>query len=225
MPKINLPGIKLRQKSTVHRSIIDTSGRRKNSKTKWVQKMIRKKNETTWGKNGEIVHSPKLIVADINKIGKNSNIMILGPGEGAEVLFMSDLIKKKNSKIDTLGLGNQLSTDAKKIIRKDYSPGLEKIKSKDLFEHFNHLKFVKKYDYIYSAYGPILHTNYKEISILKVASMLRPGGIARIVPWFNDIDSYNKNIKNVKDYLKETGHADALDIEFEENSLIIRRVK
>ncbi|MFA5745284.1 MAG: hypothetical protein WCX82_00850 [archaeon] len=224
MLKINLSRISLRQKSKVHKSIIDTDGQRKKSKTKWVQEMIRQKDETSWGKNGETVHSPQLIVADMNKIGSNSNIMILGPGEGAEVLFMSDLVKKK-AKIDTLGLGNQLTADAKKIIRTDYSTGLDKIKSKDLFEHFNHLKFVKRYDYIYSAYGPILHTNYKEISILKVASMLKPGGFARIVPWFEDIDSYNKNIKNVKDYLKKTGHIDALDFEFEERSLIIKRLK
>jgi hypothetical protein len=224
VPTLNPHIYEIKHRTKVHNKIIDSKGRRKTTKTNWINKTVRQKKEL-WGKNGEVIHNPKVITSDLINLRNNSSIMILGPGKGAEVLFMSKFIKSRKPQIDTLGLGNQLTEDAKAVIRKDYSPGLEKIKPTDLFEHFNHLKFVRKYDYIYSAYGPALHTKYHEITILKIASMLKPGGFARILPWFNDIDSYNKNIKNVKDYLKETGHADALDIEFEENSLIIRRVK
>jgi len=227
MPSIKPQIRALRQKSEVHRSIIDTHGRRKKTKTKWVSKIIKSKNED-WGKNGEVINNKKLIISDLNRTNKNPSIMILGPGEGAEAVLIASKLKRinpNNSNIDTLGLGNQLTAKAEAVIRTDYSTGLDKIKSKDLFEHFNHLKFVKKYDYIYSAYGPILHTKFPEIAILKTASMLRPGGFARIVPWFSNHEFYDKKISNIVDYLKSTGNESALEFKIEDNSLIIKRIK
>jgi len=227
MPSIKPQVRALRRKSEVHRSIIDTKGRRKKTKTKWVSKILKSKNED-WGKNGERTNNPKLIVADLNRINKNPNIMILGPGMGAEAVLIASKLKKINSNssnIDTLGLGNQLTAKAKAVIRTDYSVGLDKIKSKDLFEHFNHLGLVKKYDYIYSSYGPILHTKFPEIAILKTASLLRPGGFARIFPWFNGLEFYDKKINNLNNYLKSTGHGSAVEFKTEDNSLIIKRIK
>lgn len=227
MPSIKPQVRALRRKSEVHRSIIDTKGKRKKTKTKWVSKILKSKNED-WGKNGERINNPKLIVADLNRIKKNPNIMILGPGMGAEAVLIASELKKINSNssnIDALGLGNQLTAKAKAVIRTDYSVGLDKIKSKDLFEHFNHLGLVKKYDYIYSAYGPILHTKFPEVAILKTASLLKPGGFARIYPWFSNHEFYDRKIKNIVDYLKSTGYESAVELKVEDQNLIIKRIK
>lgn len=221
--KINLAGQRLRQKSSVHKKIIDTSGRRKKDKTKMVSLVLKKKD--FWPKNGEKISKPEHIIQDLTKINRNSNIMVLGAGKGEEVLFFNSLLKSKKSNIDTLSISNQLSNPAKSIIRADYSPNKPKVVSKDLFEHFNHLKFVKKYDYIYSAYGPVLHTKYPEISILKVASMLKPGGFARIVPWFSEHQFYDSKLKAINKYLSVTGNLGALDLKVVDNSLIIKRIK
>lgn len=224
MPTLNPHIYEIKHRTKVHNKIIDSKGRRKTTKTNWINKTVRQKKEL-WGKNGEVIHNPKVITSDLINLRNNSSIMILGPGKGAEVLFMSKFIKSRKPQIDTLGLGNQLTEDAKAVIRKDYSTGIDKIKPTDLFEHFNHLKFVRKYDYIYSAYGPALHTKYHEITILKIASMLKPGGFARILPWFVGDKFYENKIKNIKSYLKKTNHVGELDFEYEENCLIIIRKK
>lgn len=226
-PKSSFKKIKdqsLRTKSKVHKLIITKKGRRKKSLTGWVKEIIDTKKEN-WSKNGTAVALPKEIMLDLKKTKPNANIMVLGPGKGQEVVFISDLLKSKKANIDTLGLGNQLTEKANALVRKDYSPDLQTIKSKDLFEHMNHLKFVKKYDYIYTAYGPILHTKYAEVSILKVASMLKPGGVARIVPFFEKEPVYENKIKNIKNYLKKKKLNDTVEFTINNNNLIIYRKK
>lgn len=224
--KVNLSGQRIRRKSPVHRKIINTSGRRKTDKTRMVNTELIKRRDS-WPKNGEFVSGQQRIKRDVRKINQkpNSNIMVLGAGQGAEVTYIKSLLKSKKSNIDTLSISNQLSDAAKAIVRADYSPNKPKVTSKDLFEHFSHLKFVKKYDYVYSAFGPVLHTKYPEISILKVASMLKPGGFARIVPWFSEHKFYDSQLKAINKYLSVTNNVGSLDFNVVDNSLIITRKK
>jgi hypothetical protein len=130
------------------------------------------------------------------------DMMILGAGEGIEANIFSEKLKGMKLNIDTLGLTQMLDSKAKQLIRNDYSP--KKAKSIDFFEHFNHLKLVEKYDYIFSDYGPGFHTLYPEIVLLKVGSMLKRGGFATI--GINDA-LYEKIsgkiiINNINEYLK-----------------------
>ena len=73
--KINLAGQRLRQNSSVHRKIIDTSGRRKTDKTKMVSSVLKTKD--FWPKNGEKISKPEHIIQDLTKINRNSNIMVI----------------------------------------------------------------------------------------------------------------------------------------------------
>lgn len=224
--KPNNYGLKLRKKSKVHASIIDEkTGRRKIESTAWVEDMIKERKEN-WLSVGDEIYPQvdNLIRQDLLhlKNKKQPDIFVLGPGKGIEVVFINELLHKKTPKIDTLSITNQLSKDAKKIIRKDYSPDIKTLSKKDLFENFNHLKFVKKYDYIYTNMGPIEHTRVQEIAILKLASMLRQGGIARVIPAAS-LDC----IKNIQEYLKQKGHEKDLsfDNSVYEGQLLIKRLK
>ncbi|MFA5745285.1 MAG: hypothetical protein WCX82_00845 [archaeon] len=228
MLKINNPGLRLRRKSNVHGSIIsDISGRRFVTGTRSTENVVSNKREK-WTLNGEkdlkLMYIFRLDVTKLRELKRPVDIMILGPGEGAEVNDIKKTFKSIKRKIDTLGIINNLTTTAKKKIRKDYSPDPETLSEKDLFEHFNHLKFVRKYDYIYSAYGPVKHTKFPEVAILKIASMLRPGGFARIRP-----DVEPEVIERCLEYLTQTKSSNQIDLSFDKsydnNYLIIRRLK
>jgi hypothetical protein len=145
--------------------------------------------------------------------------MVLGPGEGAEVLLLHEKLKG-TTEIDTLGLTNNLSPEANEIIRKDYSP--EKLTAANIFENMNHLKQVRKYDYIYSRQGPLSHTHQPEIVILKAASMLKPGGFARFHSLVLDAP-IKEIIINCQKYLKERGYKNTIKFKvFADNLIIIR---
>jgi SAM-dependent methyltransferase len=194
-------GQKLRRKSKVHESIIDKdTGRRKKTATGWINEMLKARKENWISKGDKLkLDSELLLRKDLISLKKieQPKIMILGPGQGQEVLFLNNLLKENSPKIDVFGITNELSTAAKKIVRNANYPSSEKLSERNLFEHFNHLKFVNKYDYIYSCAGPVEHTSYPEIVILKIASMLRPGGIARIMPAI-----LLENDTNLREYLK-----------------------
>jgi hypothetical protein len=219
-------GLKLRKKSKVHASIIDEkTGRRKIESTAWVEDMLKERKEKWISVGNQIFPKvEKSIRQDLVylKNKKMPDIFVLGPGEGAEVVFINELLQKNLPKIDTLSITNQLSKEANKIIRKDYSSNPKTLSKKDLFENFNHLKFVKKYDYIFTNMGPLEHTRFQEIAILKLASMLRPGGLARVIPAIS-LDC----IKNIKEYLKQKGKENDLSFENSvyDGQLLIKRIK
>jgi len=238
MPKINQHGLNLRKKSAVHASIIDEmTGRRQIKSKQLVYKNILRKKEK-WAYNGSVSFKDHLqkLTADTTKIKANYNrfkrtpqILVVGPGKGIEVKILKDLFLEMDTKIDTIGLTNFLESDAQNLIHKDFSPDFGKLTRKDLFEHFNHLKLVNKYEYIYSAHGPLEHTRYPEIVILKITSMLKQGGFARIFP-----STSPRVIENVLNYLRITGHEQSISLNIErdyignnplEEYLIIKRLK
>lgn len=202
-------GQKLRRKSKVHESIIDKeTGRRQKTATGWINEMLKARKEGWISKGDKLKADSELLLRkDLISLKKidQPKIMILGPGQGQEVLFLNNLLKENSPKIDVFGITNELSTTAKTIVRTANYPNPEKLSERDLFEHFNHLKFVNKYDYVFSNMGPVEHTRFPEIAVLKVASMLRPGGIARIMPAIlleNDrnLQKYFKLKKDYRDF-------------------------
>lgn len=236
--KINKRGLKLRKKSAVHASIIDKiTGRRNAEPTVLIEDIKRAEKEEKkeyWLTNGERTYWEHIDMSfaaylkpDLEFLKKIQTpaIFILGPGKGKEVEILNALLDGKRPSIDTIGITNQLSAEAGKIVRKDYSPDISKLSTKDLFENFNHLRFVKKYDYIYTCMGPVYHTNVPEIAILKIASMLRPGGLARIVEGAGVRQELI--LKNTLRYLKKTGHKKDLIIidDKRSGSFLIKRLK
>jgi len=223
-PRINLPGLELRKKSSIHSNIIDVNtGRRKNNIPSGMDATIKgyKYKSERWTSNGIYIDDEKIYLDVIklnkNKIKRSMDILILGPGKGREVTFLKEELHKKNN-IDTMGLTNYLSDDANKLKRKDYSPAV--LNNKTVFEHFNHLNLVGKYDYIYSHLGPGYHTIYPEIVCLKAASMLRTGGFARI-----RVDNPKKIIEQVNDYLKSINEERKLEMNIDSEFIIIKRLK
>jgi len=223
--KINKPGLKLREKSSVHANIIDeTTGRRKTDIKNFKGSIIAP-NIEKWPSNGIEVsdlHQMSLrrdiswLKANFKK--KPADILILGPGKGAEVIYFKEKLQSIKTNVDTLGLTNYLSEDASKLKRKDLSK--DTITNRNYFEHMNHLSLVGKYDYIFSKVGPAVHTHYPEIVLLKVASMLRVGGFARI-----DTHGDLRVIDNIKTYLKNKNLSKNLDIDIKRDWVLIKRLK
>jgi hypothetical protein len=223
--KINHPGIVLRKKSSIHQKIIDKkTGRRKVDVQKEISENIELKRDQ-WYHNGneyELRWHKKYITKDINQFSnkKQMDTLVIGPGEGAEVVFLKEQLSKVKNNIDTIGLINYMSEETNNLTRKDYSP--KKVTEKDVFEHFNHLEMVNKYDYIFSASGPMLHTNHPELVLLKSASMLHKGGLARI-----EIDptDFDKTIANITKYLKIKGLNKDIKLEKDNKYILIHRLK
>jgi len=216
---------KLRAKSKIHSMIIDTkTGRRKTDTfLKKVLEKIKNGNVEWWPKNGtRAKRSYEFIISDLKKLNKKKplDILVLGPGQGYEVTFIKKQLTNPQSNIDTLGLTNYLSKEANRIKRNDYSPKVPSDKA--AFEHFNHLKLVRKYDYILSEIGPGVHTPYPEIVLLKAAAMLRKGGVARIRVLMLEMPEVFKNINN---YLKLNGLQDNVKLKCDNSYIIINRLK
>lgn len=233
--KINYPGIKFRKISEVHKSIInrDTGKRRRDIDVASTLDRLKNNKSEVWGQPGDQVQNdlrPVLIkearrIKSIYKSVKRPvDIMILGPGEGAEVLFLKSFLQENiKTNIDTLGLSNALSTSAKKEVRTNYSPN--KPDALSTFDHFNHLHLIKKYDYIYSHLGPGYYSLYPEIALLKIGSMLRPGGIARI--HVNSNISTQQLKENMQEYLYLKEFLKSLKIKVSDYNdwVIIKRIK
>ncbi len=230
----NYAGLKLRKKSQVHADIISerTGRRNKNIKSVVRHQLDLLGNSEHWGFKGVSIdiNCKGLIIKDIFDIAqtkKSITAMVLGPGKGAECKYikqMADAFELKNE-IDTISLKKDISDEYKPNIRQEYFS--KNNSSKEVFEHLNHLKFVNKYDYIYSYYGPGAHTLYPEIVLLKVASMLTIGGIARI--HINGKDP-NNIIENIHQYLNTKKQANTCIFTPEYHSKIdnwieIKRVK
>lgn len=219
--KINHPGLKLREKSRVHRSIIDSkTGRRKTDVVVgWPIEQINNKKIELWPSDAhEMYKNTKAYISyDLKKynLKKKVDVLVLGPGTGEEVVFIKKQLGKK-SNVDTLGLTNYLSKEANKVKRKDYSPKV--LNEKTTFEHFNHLGLVEKYDYIFSRLGPGMHTFYPEIVLLKVASILRPGGFARI--YCNPVD-----LGYINEYLNKKDLQDKVKFKQFTDYVLIKRLK
>jgi len=232
IPKINNPGLKLRKKSFVHAKIIDeiTGRRKRDTIIKKELDLFKKISKESWGQPGEqVLGSIKpFLFKDITKIRslykstkKPIDIMVLGPGQGAEVLFLKSFLNNTPTNIDTLGLSNHLSTVSNSKIRTDYSP--DNLSERNTFDHFNHLNLVKKYSYIYSHLGHGYYTPYAEVALLKIASMLRPGGFARIQVL--DTDSNLK--KNIFEYLNQRSGKNNIKIKTSifNDWIVIKRLK
>jgi len=234
--KINRPGLKLREKSPVHAKIIDeNTGRRKTDVRLSVSEVIKRHEQHKtkepfnehWSVNGgDIITNVEKkrfdydrAILDISSRNQKKplDICVLGPGEGSEAVYLKNLYSDIPTNIDTLGIVNYLSKDARSIVRKDYSPHIPS--NKTVFEHMNHLHLVNKYDYIYSYLGPAHHTNYSEIAILKIASMLRPGGFARIRVKDPII------IQNIKKYLALKKLENKILLNFDCKFILINKLK
>jgi len=208
-----------------YKSVIDSETRRRKTN---VRKIGFEDGKEVWGLNGKEVqeYNKRYILRDLELVknffkSNQIDVMILGPGKGAEVIYFKKLLKGMTNNIDTVGLTNYLSQDAKKVVRNDYSP--KSLSDKEYFEHSNHLKFVNKYNYIYSYFGPGVHTSYPEIVILKAASMLKPGGIARIC--VSEQGSSKKVLKHIKEYIKLKKMDGNIKLKSDHYWIIIRRIK
>ncbi|MEI8363869.1 MAG: hypothetical protein WCF78_00215 [archaeon] len=230
--KINHPGLRLRKKSPVHAKVIDenTGRRKRDTIIKKELDLFKTISKESWGQPGEqVLGSIKpFLFKDITKIRslykstkKPVDIMVLGPGEGAEVLFLKSFLENTPTNIDTLGLSNHLSASSNSKIRKDYSP--DNLSERNTFDHFNHLSLVKKYSYIYSHLGPGYYTPYAEIALLKIASMLRPGGFARI----HVLDTNPNLKKNILEYLNQRSEKNNIKIKASifNDWIVIKRLK
>jgi len=230
MPKINPHGLNLRKKSEVHAKIIVPEvGRRSRESTGDARYHLFVKKIDEWTENGEVMHQDlkdtlrKDVIklrTGIKTLKRPADILVIGPGQGIEIIELKHLLGGTKNSIDTISIKNEVKDSTKSLVRKDHSPVKQKLLKTDLFEHFNHLKLVGKYDYIYSKYGPVFHTRYPEIVILKIASMLRPGGFARITPTV-----FTTRIENCLEYLKETGNSGKIELDDQGYSLVIRRLK
>ncbi|GEM_PF-4843476 len=103
---------------------------------------------------------------------KNKQVLIVGPAKGYE----TELIKKNIPKttIDTFDIINEIEDVHKKNISNQitYKKGLE---------NYNNPEMIGKYDGITAVFSAGWHTNYPERNLLKIALMLKPGGVAVIV--------------------------------------------
>jgi len=204
----------------VYKSIIDDRTKRRSiSTTDWCgENIIRaKNNKENWYNFGKSIHIDQRIkiVKDILKLRRNLKdkkkpvkVIILGAGAGKEISYINSLFKNK-IEVSSYQLADSLSDKAKKVVRnRNHFPNLNNISPKDTFEHMNHLKFTNQFDYIYSHLGVGIHTKYPDIALLKVASMLRKGGIARI-----EVSSLpTENIRNIKEYLESKNLSDTLEL-------------
>ncbi|GEM_PF-901883 len=159
-----------------------------------------------------LIYDDLLVIKNKFKKKKSINVMVLGAGEGVEVEILNNLNEKQKwVDIDTLSLTNSLSENARDIVRKDHSP--KEVNFESFFEHFNHLKFIGKYDYIYSDLGVGYHTHYPEIALLKVGSMLRIGGFATIQIQSEKNINSSKIIKHINEYLLKKGLLNKLKLD------------
>jgi len=228
---VNEPGLQLRNKSEVHAKIIDEkTGRRKTDVpegTKIRLNKILNKQPETWGFSfGEKVRYNlrdrlfgDILSLRLRKIFKKTTleIMVIGAGKGAEIKIINNLLRGSKRHITSLQLSDSLSERAKKIVgNKNYFPNPDTISNRDVFEHMNHLKFVNKYDYILSEMGIGLHTNHPALVLLKVASMLRVGGIARIG---------EASTRQLSEYLNSMNLSKNLSFKYDSQYVIIKRLK
>lgn len=142
-----------------------------------------------WPKNGHegrFIDNPIYfhVVKSILKNNKSPRILVLGPGIGEEVVELSRVLKglKVNPEIESLGLTNQLTENAKKTISKDHSQNmaLEEIDPNNA----EHKKLIanlrEKFDYVVAPTSVGVHTRYSAYNGFLCALALKPEGEARI---------------------------------------------
>lgn len=142
-----------------------------------------------WPKNGHegrFIDNPIYfhVVKSILKNNKSPRILVLGPGIGEEVVELSRVLKglKVNPEIESLGLTNQLTENAKKTISKDHSQNmaLEEIDPNNA----EHKKLIanlrEKFDYVIAPTSVGIHTRYSAYNGFLCALALKPKGEARI---------------------------------------------
>lgn len=142
-----------------------------------------------WPKNGHkerFIDNPIYVnvVKSISKNNKNPKILILGPGIGEEVIELNKTLRgfKINPEIESLGLTNQLTENAKEAIKKDHSRNLalEEIdpsnpEHKELISNLR-----EKFDYVIAPTSVGIHTRYSAYNGFLCALALKPKGEARI---------------------------------------------
>jgi len=239
VPKINLKkisnsGLIARHKSNIHFHTIDCrTGRRKQVCPISVdEEFINGRARERWPNFGRFklfISDKKLIKSDISRLkdmSKENNrkldLIFLGPGKGAEIRYFYELLNKQNVPVnfDSYSLSDSLTKKTKEIIRNNGFP--EYISEKAFFENLNHIKYVNKYDYIYSYLGVGVHSSNIEVTLLKVASMLRKGGFARIDISFPT--GYNKILENINAYLYLKNAVNKVKFRIENEYLIIEKL-
>ena len=139
---------------------------------------------------------------------KNKDVLIIGPALGYEAPYIQSKINKV--KIDTFDIINSINPAYKGYIENKFidKGGIENYENKDL---------IGKYDGITAVFSAGWHTKYPERNIVKIATMLKPGGVAVILTKENLSVSYLKKIFNLFKL------DNLFEIEIQESDIIIKR--
>jgi len=102
---------------------------------------------------------------------KNKKVLVVGPAKGYEVRFINERIR--NTEIDTYDIINEIENYHKRYIK-------NLIVDKSGIENYQNKEMIGKYDGITAVSSAGYWTKHPERNILKMALMLRPGGVAVI---------------------------------------------
>ncbi len=173
---------------------------RERETTETVSRVLRNKVES-WGSYG---HKEKYFllfktilqnkpISFLEKRFSNTNIkpqvMFLGPGKGGYIpVFNSVLYSKKiTPEIDVFALTRNLSEEAKRIVRKDFSSNdtkipFERLNTKTRTKKVKELQeaFLHKYDLIMAPLSVGFHTLYPANALFTTALMLKKRGKAYV---------------------------------------------
>lgn len=151
-----------------------------------------KRIDRNWGYMGNAERFAETYVLDlklepmnflINSKNPKEQVFIAGPGMGEEIKLLKNYVKSKSGPeldVETFALTNNLSLDAKKQVKKDYSLGfaLDHIDLRDPQHLRLFKKFEKKFKLIMATKSTSFHTHYPEYSSFLLATALKPGGRA-----------------------------------------------
>jgi len=152
----------------------------------------RKIIDSTWGYIGNAERFAETYVLDlklepmsflINSKNPKEQVFIAGPGMGEEIKLLKNFVKSKSGPeldVETFALTNNLSPEAKKQIKKDYSLGFAldhtDLRNPQQLRLFK--KFEKKFKLIMATKSTSFHTQYPEYSSFLLATTLKSGGRA-----------------------------------------------
>ncbi len=151
-----------------------------------------KRIDRNWGYMGNAERFAETYVLDlklepmnflINSKNPKEQVFIAGPGMGEEIKLLKNYVKSKSGPeldVETFALTNNLSLDAKKQVKKDYSLGfaLDHTDLRDPQQLRLFKKFEKKFKLIMATKSTSFHTQYPEYSSFLLATTLKSGGRA-----------------------------------------------
>lgn len=151
-----------------------------------------KRIDRNWGYIGNAERFAETYVLDlklepmnflINSKNPKEQVFIAGPGMGEEIKLLKNYVKSKSGPeldVETFALTNNLSLDAKKQVKKDYSLGfaLDHTDLRDPQQLRLFKKFEKKFKLIMATKSTSFHTQYPEYSSFLLATTLKSGGRA-----------------------------------------------